>query len=256
MDASRDTGKVYINHMKTIVIGDIHGRDIWKKIVDQSFDRVIFLGDYFDTHDNIPSLDQILNFKAICDFSLKNKGKVVMLIGNHDYHYLPHTKDRYSGYNQKYAKVIRTEILSAMEQDLLQIGHCEGKYIMTHAGVTKTWLASKREMLKDFDKYKCMICSLNKLFKKDPLHFDFYRGDDSGCGDDRRQGPLWVRPGKLGIDSVEGHIQVVGHTQMLHILIGELKNDTGVILIDTLGTKFPQYLVINNADSHEIKSVI
>lgn len=241
--------------MKTLVIGDIHGRDIWKKIVDQSFDRVIFLGDYFDTYDNIPSQDQILNFKAICDFSLKNKGKVVMLIGNHDYHYLPHTKDRYSGYNSRYAKVIRNEILSAIEQDLLQIGHCEGKYIMTHAGVTKTWLASKREVLKDFDKHKCMICSLNKLFKKDPLHFDFYMGDDSGCGNDRRQGPLWVRPGPLQTDGFEGNIQVVGHTQMQYIIIGAVIENTGIIFIDTLGNDCPEYLVITDMDKAEIKTI-
>ena len=35
---------------KTIIIGDIHGRDIWKNIVAQEqADRVIFIGDYFDS---------------------------------------------------------------------------------------------------------------------------------------------------------------------------------------------------------------
>ncbi|NBP57427.1 metallophosphoesterase, partial [bacterium] len=38
--------------MKTIFIGDIHGRSIWKEIVEQEKpDRVIFIGDYFDSFD-------------------------------------------------------------------------------------------------------------------------------------------------------------------------------------------------------------
>ena len=51
--------------MKTIVIGDIHGRDVWKKIVEhENADKVIFIGDYFDSFD-IPSSDQINNFLDI-----------------------------------------------------------------------------------------------------------------------------------------------------------------------------------------------
>jgi predicted phosphodiesterase len=38
---------------KTVVIGDIHGRDSWKQIIkDQNPDRVVFMGDYFDSYDN------------------------------------------------------------------------------------------------------------------------------------------------------------------------------------------------------------
>jgi len=38
--------------MKTIFIGDIHGQDTWKKIVEsENPDRVVFIGDYFDSFD-------------------------------------------------------------------------------------------------------------------------------------------------------------------------------------------------------------
>jgi NADH dehydrogenase/NADH:ubiquinone oxidoreductase subunit G len=30
--------------MKIIVIGDIHGRDIWKRITDQEYDKVLLIG--------------------------------------------------------------------------------------------------------------------------------------------------------------------------------------------------------------------
>ena len=36
--------------MKIIAFGDIHGRDVWKKVLDERIDevdKVIFLGDYF-----------------------------------------------------------------------------------------------------------------------------------------------------------------------------------------------------------------
>jgi len=39
--------------MKTIILGDTHGRDLWKQIVEieNDADRIIFLGDYFDSFD-------------------------------------------------------------------------------------------------------------------------------------------------------------------------------------------------------------
>ena len=58
--------------MKTIVLGDIHGRNVWKDIVFQEqADRVIFIGDYFDSFDIGPA-EQMLNFKDIIEF--KEKG--------------------------------------------------------------------------------------------------------------------------------------------------------------------------------------
>ena len=49
-------------HTKTIVLGDIHGRSNWKLALHQEnqFDRVIFVGDYFDSFD-ITGVEQIHN---------------------------------------------------------------------------------------------------------------------------------------------------------------------------------------------------
>ena len=58
--------------MKTIVLGDIHGRNVWKDIVFQEeADRVIFIGDYFDSFDIGPA-DQMFNFKEIIEFKEKS----------------------------------------------------------------------------------------------------------------------------------------------------------------------------------------
>jgi predicted phosphodiesterase len=75
--------------MKTIIISDVHGRDMWKYIINQEQpDRVVFLGDYFDSFD-IPGIDQIHNFKQIIEYKNSHQSEVILLIGNHDYHYFP-----------------------------------------------------------------------------------------------------------------------------------------------------------------------
>jgi predicted phosphodiesterase len=84
---------------KILVIPDIHGRDYWKKVVNQHIDdvdQIVFLGDYFDSFD-IKPLFQIHNFKEIMEIRKMFSDKVITLIGNHDYHYLRFTNSQYSG---------------------------------------------------------------------------------------------------------------------------------------------------------------
>ena len=71
--------------MKTIVLGDIHGRDIWKDIVAQEkADRVIFIGDYFDSFDIEPATQQY-NFKEI--ILVGNNMKIASNKSNSNYKY-------------------------------------------------------------------------------------------------------------------------------------------------------------------------
>lgn len=51
--------------------------------------KVIFIGDYFDSHDEYSTVEQIQNFKDIIEYKTNSTKKVIMLIGNHDYHYFP-----------------------------------------------------------------------------------------------------------------------------------------------------------------------
>ena len=57
--------------MKIIVFGDIHGRDVWKKVLDERIDevdKVIFLGDYFTSREGINEYKQNLNFLEILKY--------------------------------------------------------------------------------------------------------------------------------------------------------------------------------------------
>lgn len=70
---------------KVLVLGDIHGRTIWKDIIEEEHpDFVIFLGDYVSTHDNISSEQQISNLEDIISYKKDHLDSVILLRGNHE----------------------------------------------------------------------------------------------------------------------------------------------------------------------------
>ena len=71
--------------MKILVLGDIHGRTIWKDIFEKEDpDKVIFLGDYLHSRENISREDQIENLKLILDLKDAHSENVILCRGNHD----------------------------------------------------------------------------------------------------------------------------------------------------------------------------
>jgi predicted phosphodiesterase len=215
---------------KIIAIGDIHGLDTWRQIVEQEFDKCIFVGDYFDSYD-IDTDTQIQNFKNILEFKKQNKDKVILLMGNHDLHYLL-ASERYSGYQHYRAVDIKEALISGLaDEELLQYAHIEGDYLFSHAGVTKTWAKDKGvDLINPAD-------SINDL-SLNAFGFNENR-DKSMCGEHKSQGPMWVRPQSLKEDAIEGYIQVVGHTRHSPLLI-----EDKFIFIDSLWDG--QYLTIND----------
>lgn len=234
--------------MKIIAIGDLHGRSDWKKIVsDNEFDKVVFMGDYFDTHENITPEQQKTNFEEIIKYKKENGGKVVLLIGNHDFHYMKNVNQRYSGFQEFHAFDISEMLEKALSQNLIQACFIYDKYLFTHAGVTKTWLNCNTRYTGE----EPLDLFINDLFKFQPSAFNFTKGVScSPYGDDICQTPIWVRPKSLLKDLLNDFIQVVGHTAQENIKI--LKDK--IILIDTIGTS-GEYLIIENK-TKTIKTLI
>lgn len=85
--------------IKVVILGDIHGRSIWKDIVskEKEFDKLVFIGDYIDTHENITGEQQLNNLLDILSYKEGNMDSVILLFGNHDYHYLD-VNETYSGF--------------------------------------------------------------------------------------------------------------------------------------------------------------
>lgn len=80
---SGNTNRNKIKEMKTLFLGDIHGRDIWKDIINkENPDKVIFIGDYFDSFNILWDI-QLLNFLDIMEFKKNSEKEVITLLGNH-----------------------------------------------------------------------------------------------------------------------------------------------------------------------------
>lgn len=228
--------------MKIVGIGDIHGRTVWEKIVkaEHDADKFVFVGDYFDS-EHITPMYQIHNFKEICQFKRENPEKVVLLFGNHDFHYLRGINEHYDGYSPIHCLQIQEEMHYALSDDLLQMCYLNGHYLFSHAGVTKTWCA-ERGIKTDRAN---IVHDINMFFKFKPRAFQFTSGPNHNkYGDDIFQSPIWVRPKSLMMDGLDNYTHIVGHTRQKDgIRKINTATDRGIILIDSLGTK-DEYLRI------------
>lgn len=239
--------------MKTVVIGDIHGRSIWKLInYIEKPDRFIFLGDYFDSFD-IKGVDQLSNFQDIVAFKESNQCEVIMLIGNHDYHYFPEIGDTgTSGYQHTLAPSI--QYIVDENRKHLRIAYQMDEYLFTHAGVSSRFLDN---VFNDEYGWKVenIAIDLNELFKYKPKQFEFGMAISLNkmsymdpTGDNEEQSPIWIRPRSLmraNRDTLRKEvIQVVGHTQVKAIDTKGHGTGNRYWFIDCLGTS-GQYMVLN-----------
>jgi predicted phosphodiesterase len=228
---------------KTIILGDTHGHDTWKQAIEQEKpDRVVFIGDYFDSF-SVPGLDQIHNFKEIIKHKESNQQEIILLIGNHDYHYYPEI-----GYNgtSGYQSGLAPNIVHVVNENRhhLQMCYKMDEFLFTHAGVSNQFM--NEVFGEDGWDLENVDSDLNELFKHKPLAFEFNPYDRSGYGDHTGQTPLWIRPTAL-IKANREHelkkkyIQVVGHTHMKYIDIEGKSTGGRYYFIDTMPK---EYLVI------------
>lgn len=216
-------------------IGDTHGRQDWKRIPIKDCDKLIFIGDYFDSFD-IPVEAQLANFLDILTFKRRFPYKVDLLWGNHDHHYSPYTTQTYSGFN--YNPAIRIHMEDALKKGMFYTAVEYDGVVYSHAGLSQTWMENND--LSSIDE-------INEYYRSRPTAFDFQYGDvernktlPDPYGNNKFQGPLWIRPSALIADANPA-VQVVGHTQ--HDQITNVKN---IWFIDVLDSK-KQYLNVQDS---------
>jgi hypothetical protein len=170
--------------MKTLTIGDIHGREAWKFFTHGScyeynhwrisvdagatasdyefwkempytqYDKIIFVGDYVDAYDK--TSNQILeNLKDIIHFKNALGDKVVLLTGNHDVQYIV-PKQICSGYRPE--MITDLNELFRLNNRLFMFAyeyHNEkgDKWLWTHAGVSSGWYDDFQKLIKS-EKYR------------------------------------------------------------------------------------------------------
>jgi len=237
--------------MKTVVIGDVHGRSLWKLIVNQeNADRIIFIGDYFDSFD-ISGVEQIQNFKEIIEYKETSGKEVIMLVGNHDHHYFPEVG--YTG-TSGYQSGISPSINQVIDENRqhLQMAYSFDEFLFTHAGVSPTFMDG--EFGEEGWVEDNVVELLNDLFKYKPRSFDF-NGTDP-YGDNTYQTPIWIRPRSLMAVNKKHdkglkkkYIQIVGHTAVKKLdLIGAQKAAGGRYYLIDCQESTGEYLVIQDKE--------
>ena len=235
---------------KIVVIGDIHGRDLWKKLVDISkmltepnyiptYDKYIFLGDYVDAYTREYESNTISNLIEIIELKKKYLDHIILLWGNHDnQYYLAQPQSIISDYScTGYRSEMHDELYDIFlkNKDLFQFTHQYKNYLFTHAGVHKSWYKFRFE--KDILKYSLdgtLADKLNLAFehKLDCL-FDvgILRGGIYDVG-----GPFWLD--RRNADKpITGFHQYVGHTKVKDFITNEIDNNTSITFCDVLQFK-------------------
>ena len=190
--------------MKILINPDIHGRVFWKYSIEHKdeFDKIIFLGDYLDAYSPDLLLKEEDNFKEIIQFKKDNLDKVILLLGNHDCHYINSKILHSSRYNPFKANIYHK--LFNDNLDLFQLIYIYDKYLFSHAGVYQKWIDLNKLTLKDL-----LDCDLDKLSKS--LNWiDYFRGgfyDVGSC--------IWADIRDSGTEKLlKGYYHIFGHTQL------------------------------------------
>lgn len=195
--------------MRILVIGDIHGHKGWQDIIiHEKFDKIVFLGDYFDNYSNTPGQEQVSNFREILDMTKRHSkrypGVVELLYGNHDHSYL--NKEKCSGYKWQNQLIYEEILKEAKDEGYLKPVLVVDDIIFSHAGVSSYWLKE----VAGLDKPEEITFDTVPL---DKFNFNYLTGDNV-FGDTPSQSPIWIRPQSLIQYKIEGYRQIVGHTQM------------------------------------------
>ena len=103
----------------TIAIGDVHGLDLWRDVVEAHPEcGVVFLGDYLDPYGYVHKGKLLDNLRAIMQLKRDRPEDVVLLLGNHDLHY----------FCDEACVGTRFDMEIAADE-----------YLFTHAGMSQEW---------------------------------------------------------------------------------------------------------------------
>jgi predicted phosphodiesterase len=246
---------------KILVIPDTHGKIKWFDLIlsFKNFDKIIFLGDYFDSFDESIE-NQITGFFKVVELIKSNPEKYIALLGNHDMQYLKPEFMNYpiqcSGFqtNQNF------RIYSLLKENLklFKIAHQENldskTVLFSHAGVTtsliKECLRIKinkpyEDIIDEFMINKNIAGLLNFCLIELNLEYLHWCGKSRG-GNNKFSGPFWCGLKELENDCIQNSyldfVQVVGHTRIETPYKGINNN----YFVDSMNKQNPQIIQLNN----------
>ena len=219
----------------TIVFGDIHGSTYWKKVVKENPScRYIFLGDYLDPYENITCNQLLDNLKEIIQLKKNRPDDVILLLGNHDLHYIRLDVEPCSRFDEAIAK--DAYYLFLENKHLFAYAFQEGNRIFTHAGISEKWF------FEDFggNAEKDIAEQLNNPYR-DQLPALYRCGWLRGGDINAVGGILWADINELNVP-LRGYTQFVGHNRVGKTIQYEA-NDGLIVFCDCLYNK--EYLKLD-----------
>lgn len=232
--------------MTNMYVGDIHGElylleNAIEEFELKKYDKLIFIGDYVDSHD-CTDVEILHLLNQLIEYKKANPTKVFLLLGNHDwqYYHLFNDEFRCSGFRNNISKELYK--LFQDNKDLFQIAHKDGEYLATHAGISKKWWGRYYDRLlyyaeKHLDMKGDFDTILNTI-KDTPDRWILgtvgqLRGG-WGYG-----GPIWADKSELGThESSKIWKQIVGHSR-----VPDITTVSNVTFIDCLHKKLNFFTV-------------
>lgn len=205
-----------------LIIPDVHGRSFWEDAVkqyQQKCSTIVFLGDYTDPYpsENISWKSALEQLRQIITLKQSAPQRVVLLLGNHDLHYMYEDFVRGSRYSDTHASQVKELLLS--HASLFQFAHeevmLETRYLFTHAGVLPLWYQMHCNEIGPLNAE-----SLNRL--NTPYHREHMLSEVSFLrgGLDAYGSFLWSDVNEWGDDSsMDGFYQIFGHTRLVDPLV-------------------------------------
>lgn len=201
-----------------LIIPDTHGRTFWKDAVEHSDDceTIIFLGDYLDPypHEKITSFEAKEQLQEILEFAEVNPRRVIMLLGNHDMHYVSDTYKRLA-ISSRFDTMMASDFHQIFKEHLerFQLSwECtrnEKRYLFTHAGISKGWYQKNRDTIGELTTH-----NLNKLlYTEEGIHALGQIGYERG-GNYLYGSIVWADLIELGYgEIIPNTYQIFGHDQ-------------------------------------------
>lgn len=213
--------------MKIISIGDVHGRPFWKKIDPKNYDKIIFTGDFVDSY--IYTNEEILvNLMEIIELKKDFPDKVVLILGNHDLHYMWDYKTfGCSGYRPALYHDLHDQFND--NRNLFQVSFQMDNHIWTHAGISKGWYKFNREVIEEYtDRFDCKTLAevLNIILWTKDNHI-LHQVSDYRGGVYQYGGITWADRKETMNGYLPGYHQIVGHTPINEITM--FGDDSGSI---------------------------
>lgn len=196
--------------MRTIVISDLHHRHHWVEsyLAGQTYDEVIFLGDYFDGQP-----DGVDAARATAEWlkASLNQPRRIHLLGNHDIWYGYGCAYAFCSENSLEKRAAIASVLTAADWERMELCHYSQGYLFSHAGVHEQWFShSIHGVTVSYIRKVCGIGRKNLLNgNPDPI---FMAGQARGGGYGRRPGGITWLDYDREFKPIEGLNQIVGHT--------------------------------------------